>query len=70
MSDVFEADRLLSVSSVRMGTAIGESYPKISTVGLLRFESLNTQRLFKQATFQSEATAGLRWRLFDIIPAL
>jgi outer membrane protein TolC len=32
---------------------------------LLGFESLNSGQLFSAASFQPEATAGLRWRLFD-----
>jgi NodT family efflux transporter outer membrane factor (OMF) lipoprotein len=63
--DVIAAERRLAASNARIGEAIAEYYPKISISGLLGFESLSTGRLFRAATFQPEAVAGLRWRLFD-----
>lgn len=63
--DVIAAERHLAASNARIGEAIGEYYPKLSISGLLGFESLSTGQLFKAATFQPEAAAGLRWRLFD-----
>jgi len=63
--DVIAAERRLAASNARIGEAIAEYYPKISISGLLGFESLSTGQLFKAATFQPEAVAGLRWRLFD-----
>jgi NodT family efflux transporter outer membrane factor (OMF) lipoprotein len=63
--DVIAAERRLAASNARIGEAIAEYYPKISIAGLLGFESLSTGQLFKAATFQPEAAAGLRWRLFD-----
>lgn len=63
--DVIAAERRLAASNARIGEAIAEYYPRISISGLLGFESLSTGQLFKAATFQPEAVAGLRWRLFD-----
>jgi NodT family efflux transporter outer membrane factor (OMF) lipoprotein len=63
--DVIAAERRLAASNAGIGEAIAEYYPKISISGLLGFESLSTGQLFKAATFQPEAVAGLRWRLFD-----
>jgi len=63
--DVIAAERQLAASNARIGEAIAEYYPKISISGLLGFESLSAGHLFKAATFQPEAVAGLRWRLFD-----
>jgi NodT family efflux transporter outer membrane factor (OMF) lipoprotein len=63
--DVIAAERRLAASNARIGEAIAEYYPKISISGLLGFETLSTGQLFKAATFQPEAVAGLRWRLFD-----
>ena len=63
--DVIAAERQLAASNARIGEAIAEYYPKISISGLLGFESLSAGHLFKAATFQPEAIAGLRWRLFD-----
>lgn len=63
--DVIAAERRLAASNARIGEAIAEYYPKISISGLLGFESLSTGQLFEAATFQPEAVAGLRWRLFD-----
>jgi NodT family efflux transporter outer membrane factor (OMF) lipoprotein len=63
--DVIAAERQLAASNARIGEAISEYYPKISISGLLGFESLSPGDLFKAATFQPEALAGLRWRLFD-----
>ncbi|MGH8290321.1 MAG: efflux transporter outer membrane subunit [Steroidobacteraceae bacterium] len=63
--DVIAAERRLAASNARIGEAIAEYYPKISISGLLGFESLSAGHLFQAATFQPEAVAGLRWRLFD-----
>ena len=63
--DVIAAERRLAGSNARIGEAISEYYPKISLAGLLGFESLSTGQLFRAATFQPEALAALRWRLFD-----
>jgi NodT family efflux transporter outer membrane factor (OMF) lipoprotein len=63
--DVIAAERRLAASNARIGEAVAEYYPEISISGLLGFESLSTGQLFKAATFQPEAVAGLRWRLFD-----
>jgi NodT family efflux transporter outer membrane factor (OMF) lipoprotein len=63
--DVIAAERRLAAANARIGQALAEYYPKISLAGLLGFESATPGNLFKAATFQPEAAAGLRWRLFD-----
>ena len=63
--DVIAAERRLAASNARIGEAISDYYPKVSLSGLLGFESLSTGHLFTGGAFQPQATAGLRWRLFD-----
>jgi NodT family efflux transporter outer membrane factor (OMF) lipoprotein len=63
--DVIAAERRLAASNARIGVAIAEYYPKISLSALLGFESLSASHLWSAESFQPEATAGLRWRLFD-----
>jgi len=63
--DVIAAERRLVSSNARIGTALAEYYPKVSIAGLLGFESLSADHLFRSATFQPQGIAGLRWRLFD-----
>jgi NodT family efflux transporter outer membrane factor (OMF) lipoprotein len=63
--DVIAAERRLAASNARIGVAIAEYYPKVSLSALLGFESLSASHLWSAESFQPEATAGLRWRLFD-----
>jgi NodT family efflux transporter outer membrane factor (OMF) lipoprotein len=63
--DVIAAERRLAASNARIGEAVSDYYPKISLSGLLGFESLDAAHLFTGSAFQPQATAGLRWRLFD-----
>ncbi len=63
--DVIAAERAMAAANARIGAALAGYYPKLSLSGLLGFESLSPSRLFKSATFQPMAIAGLRWRLFD-----
>jgi NodT family efflux transporter outer membrane factor (OMF) lipoprotein len=63
--DIIAAERHLAASNAGIGVAVSEYYPKVSLSGLLGFESLSSGRLFSAASFQPEATTGLRWRLFD-----
>ncbi|GGF19476.1 RND transporter [Aliidongia dinghuensis] len=63
--DIIAAERKLAASNARIGEAISDYYPKVSLSGLLGFESLTAGHLFTGGAFQPQATAGLRWRLFD-----
>lgn len=63
--DVIAAERHLAASNARIGQALAEYYPKISLAGVLGYESSRPGDLFKAATFQPQAIAGLRWRVFD-----
>lgn len=63
--DVIAAERNLAASNARIGAALGQYYPKVSIAGLLGFESMDVDHLFRSATFQPQGIAGLRWRLFD-----
>jgi NodT family efflux transporter outer membrane factor (OMF) lipoprotein len=63
--DVIAAERRLAVSSARIGVATAEYYPSLSISALLGFASLGSSGLISAAAFQPQATAGLRWRLFD-----
>ncbi len=63
--DVIAAERRLAASNARIGAALAEYYPKVSLSALLGFESLGASHLWSAQSFQPQATAGLRWRLFD-----
>jgi NodT family efflux transporter outer membrane factor (OMF) lipoprotein len=63
--DIIVAERKLAASNANIGVAISDYYPKLSFSGLLGFESMNSNNLFESTTFQPQAIAGLRWRLFD-----
>ncbi|MDE1900572.1 MAG: efflux transporter outer membrane subunit [Alphaproteobacteria bacterium] len=63
--DLIVAERRLAASNAAIGVAVSDYYPKISLSGLLGFESMDVQHLFRAATFQPQAIGGLRWRLFD-----
>jgi NodT family efflux transporter outer membrane factor (OMF) lipoprotein len=63
--DVVAAERTLAAASAHIGQALSEFYPKVSIGGLVGSESTSASGLFTSATFQPEAVAGLRWRLFD-----
>jgi NodT family efflux transporter outer membrane factor (OMF) lipoprotein len=63
--DIIAAERRLAASNARIGVAVAEYYPKVSLAGALGFDSLSAGRFLSAASFQPQATAGLRWRLFD-----
>ncbi|MES2103016.1 MAG: efflux transporter outer membrane subunit [Pseudomonadota bacterium] len=63
--DVIAAERKLAASSARIGVATAEYYPKFSLSALIGFEALSGAKLLSAASFQPQAGAGLRWRLFD-----
>jgi outer membrane protein TolC len=63
--DVIAAERHLAASNARIGQALADYYPKISLAGMLGYESSRPSDLFKATTFQPQAIAGLRWRVFD-----
>ncbi|HEX4376690.1 MAG TPA: TolC family protein [Steroidobacteraceae bacterium] len=63
--DIIAAERKLAASDALIGVAMSEYYPKVSLAGALGFESLSASHLLGAASFQPQAAAGLRWRLFD-----
>ena len=63
--DVIAAERKLAAANARIGAAVSGYYPELSLSGLLGYESQGPSRLFMATTFQPEAVAGLRWRIFD-----
>lgn len=63
--DVIAAERHLAASNARIGQALAGYYPKISLAGVLGYEGSSPGDLFKAATLQPQAIAGLRWRIFD-----
>ena len=63
--DIIAAERRLAASNARIGVAVAEYYPKVSLAGALGFDSLSASRFFSADSFQPQATAGMRWRLFD-----
>jgi NodT family efflux transporter outer membrane factor (OMF) lipoprotein len=63
--DIVAAERRLAASNARIGVAVAEYYPKVSLSGLLGFDSLSAGEFISANSFQPQATAGLRWRLFD-----
>ena len=63
--DVIAAERRVAAANAQSGVATAEYYPKVSISALLGFESLSGGKLLSAASFQPDALAGLRWRLFD-----
>jgi NodT family efflux transporter outer membrane factor (OMF) lipoprotein len=63
--DIVAAERRLAASNARIGVAVAEYYPRVSLAGLLGLDSLSAGRFFSAASFEPQAIAGLRWRLFD-----
>lgn len=63
--DIIAAERQLAASNARIGAAIAGYYPSISLSSLLGYESITPGSLFRNATFQPQSIAGLRWRIFD-----
>ncbi len=63
--DIVAAERQLAASDAAIGVAVSDYYPKVSLSGLVGFESLSTNTLFKAASFQPSATGAIRWRIFD-----
>ncbi|MGO9930239.1 MAG: efflux transporter outer membrane subunit [Steroidobacteraceae bacterium] len=63
--DIVIAERHLAAANARIGVAVAEYYPHLTFNGLLGFDSIDSSSLFSSAAAQSEALAGLRWRLFD-----
>ena len=63
--DLIAAERTLAAADARIGAAVADYYPRVSMSGLLGFESRGLPNLFGGSTFQPQALAGIRWRLFD-----
>jgi NodT family efflux transporter outer membrane factor (OMF) lipoprotein len=63
--DVRAAEQALIGANARIGAAISDYYPKVSLIGLIGGQSLDSRTLLAPAAIQSQLGAGLRWRLFD-----
>lgn len=63
--DLIAAERRLAAANAAIGAAIAEYYPKISLTGLLGTATTSFGGLFTDGATQGQASAGLRWRLFD-----
>ncbi|NKG29891.1 efflux transporter outer membrane subunit [Erwinia rhapontici] len=64
--DIIVAERRLAASSVRIGVAISEYYPKFSLSALLgSATAVSGNNLFSGGASQSAGVLGLRWRIFD-----
>src|SRR5471032_3230552 len=63
--DVIAAERRLAASNALIGVASAQYYPSLSLSALLGLSSLGSSGLVSAASFQPQAVAGLRWRLFD-----
>jgi len=63
--DVIAAERRLAASNALIGVASAQYYPSLSLSAVLGLSSLGSSGLVSAASFQPQALAGLRWRLFD-----
>lgn len=63
--DLVAAEQRLKAASARVRVALSEYYPKVSLAGLLGSESLRSGDLLSSPARTSQATLGVRWRLFD-----
>lgn len=63
--DIIAAERRLAASNERIGAAISGYYPKVSLIGALGLDSVNSGHLFTADAVQAIGAAGLSWRLFD-----
>ena len=63
--DLAVAERRLAAANARIGAAISDYYPKITLQGLLGYESTASRGLFSAAAGESQASVGIKWRLFD-----
>jgi len=63
--DVIAAERHLAATNAQIGEAMAEYYPKVTLSALLGVSSLGSSGLLTAAALQPQASAGLRWRLFD-----
>jgi NodT family efflux transporter outer membrane factor (OMF) lipoprotein len=63
--DIIVAERKLAAANAQIGAAIAEYYPHFSISALLGFASTSAASLFGGGAMQTQAIAGVRWRLFD-----
>lgn len=63
--DLVVAERRLSASSARVGSALSEYFPKFSLSGLVGTATTTRSSAFQDEASQIQGVLGLRWRLFD-----
>jgi len=63
--DVIAAERRLAAADARIGVALADYYPKLSLGALLGSTTTLAGNLLAPGAGVAQASAGLRWRLFD-----